>query len=184
MFKSVYHEACFYFSPFSGFLECVSTLLWRKHLHGLFNGCPRLWQISSCRASTSEVEVPLTISAFSPAVHSISCTRILTLSLFFLHKPPWLYCNSFQWPFPQYHVHSWAGNCWTRKPVGHFLVPGIWSPVLLSSSHSGNPAFKNAVSACFTFNIWRQWARSHFTHDSCHIHNWKETKHFVQGMVK
>lgn len=78
MFKSVYHEACFYFSPFSGFLECVSTLLWRKHLHGLFNGCPRLWQISSCRASTSGVEVPMTISAFPPAVHSISCTRILT----------------------------------------------------------------------------------------------------------
>lgn len=39
------------------------------------------------------------------------CTRIPTLPLFFLHKPPWLYCNSFQKPFPQYHVHSWAGNC-------------------------------------------------------------------------
>lgn len=71
------------------------------------------------------------------------CTSIFTLTLFFLHRPPWLYCSSFQKQFPQYRLHSWAGNCRTRKPVGHFLVPGIWSPVLLSSSHSGNPAFKN-----------------------------------------
>lgn len=76
MFKSVYHGACFSFSPFSGFLECVFTLLWGKHLRGLFNGCPQVstasLTISSCRASTSGVEVPGTVSALTSAVDSCS----------------------------------------------------------------------------------------------------------------
>lgn len=105
MFKSVYHEACFYFSPFSGFLECVSTLLWRKHLHGLmgvrvFDKSPPaehppqkwkfLWlslpshqlvipsptQEYSHSPSSSYTNLPgYTVIHFSGHFHSITCTH-------------------------------------------------------------------------------------------------------------
>lgn len=149
MFKSVYHGACLYFSPFSGFLECVFTLLWGKHLRGLINGCPRVSVAAIFDNSPpQEWRLPglslLSVSCcFLPHFPYCFCTSTFTLTLFFPNRHPWLYCSSFQKLFPQYRVHSWAGNRWTRKPVGHFLVPGIWSPLLLSSSHSWNPAFKN-----------------------------------------
>lgn len=149
-----------------------------------------LWHISSCRASTSGVEIPTTVSAFPPAVHSIS-TFPTASSQEYPRSPSFSYTNLPGYTAIHFRSHFHSITCTHGLETAE--QGSLWDISWSQGSEAlscclaptvGTLPSKMYVSACFTFNIWRQWARSHFKHDSCHIHNWKETKHFVQGMVK
>lgn len=146
MFKSVYHGACSYFSPFSGFLECVFTLLWRKHLHGLFNGCPRV-SIASIFDKSPPAEHPPQECRFpglSLPSHQLfipsPAQEYSRLHPFSLYKPPGYTAIHFR---SRFHSITCTHGLETAEQGSLWDISWSQGPILLSSCHSGNPTFKN-----------------------------------------
>lgn len=164
MFKSVYHGACIYFSPFSGFLECVFTLLRGKHLRGLFNGC-QLVSIAPVFDKSPSAEHPPQEGRF-PGLSLPSHQLLIPfpLPLLLLHK------NIHALPlFPTqtslvrlvhfrstFHSIACTHGLETAEQGSLWDISWSQGPEALSCCLAptvGTLPSKMYVSACFTFNI-------------------------------